>query len=103
MYFRNSHIFVTDEIEIISFRRSQPGKRQERGAWGSMLRCFVETLPTLFFRCGHRGFASGDEEIASVTTKVEAAAPPLYTEDALDSDYPTLQPLDGAAITPSSR
>jgi hypothetical protein len=38
-----------------------------------------------------------------VTAQAPAAVEPVYTEDALDSDYPPIQPLDGGPLAPSAR
>lgn len=38
-----------------------------------------------------------------VTARTEAVAEPVYVEDALDSDYPPIQPLDAGPLAPSAR
>ena len=51
------------------------------------------------------GLSAGAILLERLTHRTEATAEPVYVEDALDSDYPTIQVMDAAAspLAPSTR
>lgn len=86
------------------------------GALGQALGCFqclslwvaLPVAPWLASNGGELallwlGLSAAAILLERATTRADVAAEPVYVEDALDSDYPTIQPLDPAPAAPLAR